>query len=68
MSITDIIRGDDHLTNSFRQMLIFKSLNYKPNFSHIPLIHNQNNQKLSKRDNALSILEYKKLGFTGMFN
>ncbi len=63
MSITDIIRGDDHLTNSFRQMLIFKSLNYKPNFSHIPLIHNQNNQKLSKRDNALSILEYKKLGF-----
>ena len=63
MSVTDIIRGDDHLTNSFRQMLIFKSLNYKPNLSHIPLIHNKNNEKLSKRDNVLSIIEYKKLGF-----
>ncbi len=63
MSVTDIIRGDDHLTNSFRQMLIFKSLSYNPNFSHIPLIHNQKNEKLSKRDNALSIIKYQELGF-----
>jgi glutamyl-tRNA synthetase len=63
MSITHIIRGDDHLTNSFRQLEIFKYLNYKPIFSHMSLIHNQNNQKLSKRDNIISINDYKKKGF-----
>ena len=63
MSVTDIIRGDDHLTNSFRQMIIFKYLNYEPIFSHMPLIHNENNEKLSKRNNALSIEEYKNKGF-----
>ena len=42
------IRGDDHLTNSFRQKVIFDFLEYKPNFSHISLIHNERNQKLSK--------------------
>ena len=63
MSITDIIRGDDHLTNSFRQMVIFKYLDYEPTFSHMPLIHNENNEKLSKRHNALSIEEYKNKGF-----
>ncbi len=63
MEVTDIIRGDDHLTNSFRQKVIFDFLDYKPNFAHISLIHNENNQKLSKRDNAPSILEYKKNGY-----
>ena len=63
MSITDILRGDDHLTNSFRQLEIFKYLNYKPTFSHMSLIHNQNNKKLSKRDNIVSINDYKKKGF-----
>ena len=63
MSITDILRGDDHLTNSFRQLEIFKYLNYKPTFSHMSLIHNQKNQKLSKRDNIVSINDYKKKGF-----
>ncbi len=63
MSVTDIIRGDDHLTNSFRQMIIFNFLNYQPNFAHIPLIHNENNQKLSKRDNVLSIDDYQKSGY-----
>ena len=63
MSITDILRGDDHLTNSFRQLEIFKYLNYKPTFSHMSLIHNQENQKLSKRDNIVSINDYKKKGF-----
>ena len=63
MSITDIIRGDDHLTNSFRQMIIFNYLNYYPTFSHMPLIHNENNEKLSKRHNALSIEDYKNEGF-----
>ena len=63
MSITDIIRGDDHLTNSFRQMIIFNYFNYNPTFSHMPLIHNENNEKLSKRHNALSIEDYKNEGF-----
>ena len=49
MSVTDIIRGDDHLTNSLRQMVIFKYLNYHPTFSHMPLIHNENNEKQRKR-------------------
>ena len=63
MSVSDIIRGDDHLTNSFRQKIIFESLNYHPRFSHIPLIHNKDNQKLSKRDNVNSIIDYRNKGF-----
>ncbi len=49
MKVTDIIRGDDHLTNSFRQKVIFDFLEYKPNFAHISLIHNENNQKVIKK-------------------
>ena len=63
MSVTDIIRGDDHMTNSFRQLQIFKFLNFLPNFSHMSLIHNEKNQKLSKRDNVFSIADYKNNGF-----
>ena len=63
MSITHIIRGDDHLTNSFRQLPIFDYLDYKPSFCHIPLIHNENNEKLSKRHNPLSIDDYKNAGY-----
>ena len=63
MKVTDIIRGDDHLTNSFRQKLIFDFLNYKPNFCHISLLHNENNQKMSKRDGTPSILSYRDNGY-----
>ena len=63
MKITDIIRGDDHLTNSFRQKIIFDFLNYKPNFAHISLIHNKDNQKMSKRDNSTSLIDYKIKGY-----
>ena len=63
MKITNIIRGDDHLTNSFRQKLIFDFINYNPDFSHMSLIHNENNQKMSKRDKSTSILEYKNKGY-----
>ncbi len=63
MKITDIIRGDDHLTNSFRQKIIFDFLNYKPNFAHISLIHNKDNQKMSKRDNSTSLIDYKMKGY-----
>ena len=63
MAVTDIIRGDDHLTNSFRQLQVFKFLNYFPRFSHMSLIHNEKNEKLSKRDNVLSIDDYRQNGF-----
>ena len=63
MSVTHIIRGDDHLTNSFRQLPIFDYLDYKPSFCHIPLIHNENNEKLSKRHNPLSIDDYRNQGY-----
>ena len=63
MKITDIIRGDDHLTNSFRQKIIFDFLDYKPKFHHISLLHNEQNQKMSKRDNTPSILKYKDNGY-----
>ena len=62
MQVTDIIRGDDHLTNSLRQKVLFNFLDYSPNFSHISLIHNEQNQKLSKRDMALSVNDYKRKG------
>ncbi len=62
MKVTHIIRGDDHLTNSFRQFHIFKYLKKIPLFAHIPLIHNKNGKKLSKRDNVPSISDYKNKG------
>ena len=64
MKITDIIRGDDHLTNTFRQYYLFQYSNKKiPNFAHIPLILNEHGRKLSKRDNVSSILDLKKKGY-----
>ena len=63
MKITDIIRGDDHLTNSFRQKIIFDFIGYYPEFSHMSLIHNEKNEKLSKRINSHSINYFKNNGF-----
>lgn len=64
MNVTHIIRGDDHLTNTFRQYFIFKFLYDKlPIFAHIPLIHNEDGKKMSKRDDASSILDYKNNGY-----
>ncbi|MFQ3307405.1 MAG: glutamyl-tRNA synthetase [Candidatus Midichloriaceae bacterium] len=64
MDITHVIRGNDHLTNTFRQIQILNALNWKiPHYAHIPLIHNNDGGKLSKRDGALGTDEYKKSGF-----
>ena len=64
MMITDIIRGDDHLNNTAKQIQIYKALNWKvPKFSHIPLIHGDDGSKLSKRHGALGIDYYEKKGF-----
>ena len=64
MMITDIIRGDDHLNNTAKQIQIYKALKWKvPKFSHIPLIHGDDGSKLSKRHGALGIDYYEKKGF-----
>lgn len=64
MMVTDIIRGDDHLNNTAKQIQIYKALDWKiPMFSHIPLIHGDDGSKLSKRHGALGIDYYKKKGF-----
>jgi glutamyl-tRNA synthetase len=64
MNISDIIRGDDHLTNTFKQIIIYNALEWKiPKFSHIPLIYGQDGSKLSKRHGAQSVLDYKKQRF-----
>jgi glutamyl-tRNA synthetase len=64
MGITHVIRGDDHLTNTFRQIQIFNALGWPlPRFAHIPLIHGADGAKLSKRHGAVSILEFREQGF-----
>ena len=64
MNITHVIRGNDHFTNTFRQLQIFKALKWNPPiYAHTPLIHDKNGQKMSKRLNAINVDEYKKLGF-----
>ena len=63
MKITHIIRGDDHMINSFKQKQIYEAMNWEvPNFAHIPLIHSDKGKKLSKRDNASTLEDYKKIG------
>ncbi len=63
MKVTHIIRGDDHMINSFKQKQIYESMGWDiPNFAHIPLIHSDKGKKLSKRDNASTLEDYKKIG------
>ena len=63
MGITHIIRGDDHINNTPRQILIYKALGYgEPLFAHVPLIHGKDKTRLSKRHGATSLLEYKNDG------
>lgn len=64
MGVTHIIRGDDHLTNAFRQKVIYEAMSWKvPEFAHIPLIHGPDGAKLSKRHGATSVIEYKDMGY-----
>ncbi len=63
MDITHVIRGDDHMINSFKQKQIYDAMGWKvPNFAHIPLIHSEKGKKLSKRDNASTLEDYIKIG------
>lgn len=64
MAISHVIRGDDHLTNTFRQVQIYNAFGWQtPHFAHIPLIHGADGAKLSKRHGAVSILEFREQGF-----
>ena len=64
MGVTHIIRGDDHLNNAARQNLIYSALNWEiPVYAHIPLIHGEDGKKLSKRNAATSVIDYKKMGY-----
>ncbi|CAN0459817.1 unnamed protein product, partial [Discosporangium mesarthrocarpum] len=64
MGITHAIRGDDHLTNAFRQTQIFNALGWEaPVYAHIPLIHGPDGAKLSKRHGALGVDAYRDMGY-----
>jgi glutamyl-tRNA synthetase len=64
MDITHVIRGDDHLTNTFRQVPIYLAMGWElPRFAHIPLIHGADGAKLSKRHGAVSVLEFREQGY-----
>lgn len=64
MGITHIIRGDDHLTNTARQIHLFEACRWPlPEFAHQSLIHGQDGAKLSKRHGALSVEAYRDMGF-----
>jgi glutamyl-tRNA synthetase len=64
MRISHVIRGDDHIINTPRQVLIYEAAGYTlPQFAHIPLILGRDGKKLSKRDAATAAIDYKDLGY-----
>jgi len=65
MQISHVIRGEDHLANTAKQILLYEALGLNiPVFAHTPLILNSEGKKLSKRDGVTSISEFKKMGYT----
>ena len=64
MGVTHIIRGDDHLTNAARQIVIYNAMGWTvPEMAHIPLIHGPDGAKLSKRHGALGVEAYRQMGY-----
>ena len=64
MGVTHIIRGDDHLTNAARQIVIYNGMGWDvPEMAHIPLIHGPDGAKLSKRHGALGVGAYRQMGY-----
>jgi len=64
MAITHVIRGVDHLTNTFRQMQLYGAMGWTlPQFAHIPLIHGADGAKLSKRHGAVGVEAYRDMGY-----
>ncbi len=63
MNVTHVVRGHDHLTNTFRQNIIYEAMKWeKPITAHMPLIHGSDGSKMSKRHGAIDVEEYKKNG------
>ena len=64
MGMTDVIRGDDHLSNTPKQIVVYNALGFKvPKFYHVPMINNPSGKKLSKRDGAMDVMDYKNQGY-----
>lgn len=64
MEITHVIRGDDHLNNTPRQILLYEALGYRvPLFGHVPMILGADKARLSKRHGATSVMAYKEMGY-----
>jgi glutamyl-tRNA synthetase len=71
MRITHVIRGDDHVNNTPRQINLFRALGAEPPvYAHLPMIHGPDGAKLSKRHGAVNVLEYRNAGFlpVGLLN
>jgi glutamyl-tRNA synthetase len=65
MGVTEVIRGDDHLSNTPKQIVVYEALGFDvPKFYHVPMIHNHEGKKLSKRDGATDVMAYKEMGYT----
>ncbi len=64
MGITHVIRGDDHINNTPRQIAIYQALEFEPpRFAHLPMIVDENRKKLSKRHSAANVLQYREEGY-----
>ena len=64
MGVNQVIRGDDHLSNTPKQIVVYNALGFEiPIFYHVPMIHNESGKKLSKRDGATDVMEYHNLGY-----
>ena len=64
MRITDVIRGDDHISNTPKQVLLYEAFGQAPpRFAHVPLILGPDKKRLSKRHGATSVIEYHRLGY-----
>ncbi|ECL2722819.1 glutamate--tRNA ligase [Campylobacter coli] len=63
MGVSDVIRGDDHLSNTPKQIVLYEALGFKiPKFFHVAMIHGEDGKKLSKRHGATDVMEYKEMG------
>ena len=64
MNLTHVIRGDDHVNNTPRQINVYRALNFKlPDFGHVPMILGDDGERLSKRHGAVSVMQYRDDGF-----
>lgn len=64
MGVTHVIRGDDHLSNTPKQIVLYEALGFKiPEFFHVAMINGEDGKKLSKRHGATDVMEYKRMGY-----